>query len=239
MTLAPAVLRALAVLAAARWAGVVPASDADAVRAWLTRPGRFPDEAAVRSFLAPSAPMPEGDALPPRLRLLGGDGGLTVFVRSLPGVGADVSVRTVPRGPSRFDHASRVIYLAEDADLPALLHEAGHAATGTDAAAVYERTFRDFPGAVRPEDTALFRCEFEADEAFCADLLSAARATRSYWRGIETVINVRSSGRPETITQQQKPLTNPAQSLVVGGCCNGHSVSSNSGRPDSPSSEQQ
>lgn len=186
--LAGSAVRAVAILASAREAGVVAPSDARAVQSWVTQPGRFPDEAAVAAYLAPSAPMPEGEALPPRLRLLGDDARLTAFVRALPGVAPGVTVRTVPRGPTRFDQPARVIYLAEDADLPALLHEAGHAAVGSDSAATYERTFRDFRGALRPEDTALFQDEREADAAYSADLLSAARATRSYWRGIRDAI---------------------------------------------------
>ena len=193
---APEALRAAAVLAAARAAGVAHPGDCRAWLAWATYPGRFPDGAAVAAHLDPARPAPSGAGAPPRLRLTGGDEGLTRLARALTGI-EDIEVRTLPRGATSYDHDRHVVFLAPDADLPALLHELGHAVCGVSDAALYEREFRDVPGvfqgASTPADTALWRSERDADAAFSAGILSAGRASRSYWRGIAAALARRNA----------------------------------------------
>ena len=188
---APEALRAAAVLAAARAAGVTHPGDCRAWLAWATYPGR--DPAALAD---PARPAPLPADRPPRVRLLGGDAGLTRFARGLTGRG-DVAVRTVPRaGASAFDRPTRTVLLAADADLADLLHELGHAAAGSDELSDYERTYKDFRHCRAPEDSALLRDEAEADAAFGAGILSAGRASRSYRRGIAAAISANANPNP-------------------------------------------
>lgn len=196
-SIAPDAVLALRVVALARAAGIVADADARAVYRWISEPGRFPDTAAVSRFLDPRLPAPEGAAAPPPLTLRRDAHAATLFVRGLPvdHLGpfcsplSDVFVRFTRSGSARFDRVARCIYIPRGADLATLLHEAGHAVRYTPELADYQRVFRDFPGAASPEETALWQNEMLADAAFAAGVLSAARASRSYWIGIAAVIS--------------------------------------------------
>lgn len=194
-SIAPDAVLALRVVALARAAGIVSDSDARAVYQWISEPGRFPDTAAVAAYLDPRRPAPAGAAAPPPLPLRRDNRAATAFVRSLPvsrpftSSLADVCVRFIRSGPARFDRVDRCIYIPRGGDLATLLHEAGHAVLDTPELADYQRVFRDFPGAASPEETALWQNEMLADAAFAAGVLSAARASRSYWIGIAAVIS--------------------------------------------------